>query len=52
MEILNKKSVMAIQDDYNYWQSTNYKKNGGKLLLVDQTDTNIHHIFFDDNADE
>lgn len=35
MEILNKKPVMAIQDDYNYWLSTGYKKNGGKLLLID-----------------
>lgn len=52
MEILNKKSVMAIQDDYSFWLSTGYKKNGGKLLLVDQADTKTHHIFFDDNADE
>jgi hypothetical protein len=52
MEILNKRSVMAIQDDYSFWLSTGYKKNGGKLLLVDQTDTKTHHILFDDNADE
>jgi hypothetical protein len=52
METLTKKSVMAIQDDYSYWKSSNYKKNFGKLMLIDQQDKNIHHIFFDDNADE
>ena len=52
METLSKKSVMAIQDDYSYWKSSNYKKNFGKLMLIDQQDKNIHHIFFDDNADE
>jgi hypothetical protein len=43
---------MAIQDDYDFWRSTNFHKRGGKLLLVDQSDQQTHHIFFDDNIGE
>ena len=42
---------MAIQDDYQSWKATQFKSNGGKLLIVDPTDNDTHQIFFDDNAD-
>lgn len=41
---------MAIQDDYDFWLSTDFLKHGGKMLLVDPNDPETLHIFFDDNA--
>ena len=52
LEMLKKNSSMAIQDDYNYWKSTDFERRGGKLLLLDQADYHTQHIFFDDNAEE
>jgi len=43
---------MAIQDDYASWKKAHFLSKAGKLLLVDQSDYNTQHIFFDDNADE
>lgn len=40
---------MAIQDDFEYWNSTGFQRHGGKLLLIDGLDTHTQHIFFDDN---
>ena len=49
-EGLNKRSAMTLQDDYDYWLSTNFIKWGGKLMIIDANDFNTHHIFFDDHA--
>jgi hypothetical protein len=51
-ETLSKRPSMAIQDDYDYWKSTGFQRHGGKLLLVDTSDTQTQHIFFDDNIGE
>jgi hypothetical protein len=51
-ESLSKKPSMAIQDDFDYWKSTGYQRYGGKLLLVDTSNTQTQHIFFDDNIGE
>jgi predicted GTPase len=37
LDVLKKKSSMAIQDDYELWNQVN-KREAGKLLLVDQAD--------------
>lgn len=38
-ETLAKRPSMAIQDDYAYWHSTGFQRYGGKLLLVDPSET-------------
>lgn len=50
MEVLKKTPVMAIQDDFDVHFASDWKRDTGKLLLVDQADYNTQHIFFDDNA--
>jgi hypothetical protein len=47
---IKEKTSMAIQDDYDYWSSLKFLRCGGKLLLLDQSDTDVQHIFFDDNV--
>jgi predicted GTPase len=37
LDVLKKKSSMAIQDDYELWNQVN-KREAGKLLFVDQAD--------------
>ena len=51
MEILKKKSSMGISDDYITFKNNKFKKNYGKLMLIDQADYGTQQIFFDDNAD-
>ena len=51
MDMLKRKSCMAIQDDFEFWHSHDYKRHAAKLLMIDQKDHDTHHIFFDDNAD-
>lgn len=43
---------MGISEDYKAWKQAGFKRSAAKLLLVDQSDYNTQHIFFDDNADE
>lgn len=52
IETLKKRSSMAINDDKNAWIAASQKRDGGKLLLIDQADYNTQHIFFDDAANE
>ena len=51
LEQLKKNSTMAIQDDYPGWKDNGYSRSNGKLLMIDPSDYNTQHIFFDDNAD-
>ena len=48
-ERLYKAASMAISDDYFYWNNNGETGEYGKLLLVDENDYTIQHIFFDDN---
>jgi len=48
VETLKKRSSLAIQDDKQAFLRS--KRNGGKLLLIDQADYSTQHIFFDDSA--
>ena len=52
LEVLKKRSTMAIQDDYETWKANNCSKQFSKLLLIDQADYGTQQIFFDDNAEE
>jgi Dpy-30 motif len=48
-ERLYKAASMAIHDDWPYWSSNGELGEYGKLLLIDENDYNVQHIFFDDN---
>jgi hypothetical protein len=50
-ERLYKAASMAISDDYEYWNSNGETGEFGKLLLVDENDYAVQHIFFDDNVE-
>jgi hypothetical protein len=52
LETLKKRSSIAIQDDKQAYLRAGSKRNGGKLLLIDQADYATQHIFFDDLAPE
>jgi hypothetical protein len=51
LETLKKFSSLAIQDDYTNWKKHDHSNEVAKLMLIDQSDYNTQHIFFDDNAD-
>ena len=38
-----------IRDYYPFWKSRNERPNAGKLLLLNNTDTDTLKVFFDDN---
>lgn len=38
-----------MRDDYQYWNLNKRDGRYGKLLLVDQQDETLFHVFFDDN---
>mmetsp|Transcript_7564 Transcript_7564/g.26964 ORF Transcript_7564/g.26964 Transcript_7564/m.26964 type:complete len:483 (-) Transcript_7564:1154-2602(-) len=42
--------TLMLRDDYQYWHVNNERAAFGKLLLVDPSDLDEHHIFFDDNV--
>lgn len=42
-------NVVVIQDDYLHWRNHNYQPFAGKPLFVTDSDSEHHHIFFDDN---
>eukprot|EP00943_MAST-04B_sp_MAST-4B-sp1_P000122 g122.t1 len=42
-------SIVACQDDYQYWAKHNYHPSYGKPLWITTNDNTYHHIFFDDN---
>ena len=42
---------MAINEDYHNYAANDCHNEVGKLLLMDQSDYQTQHIFFDDNAD-
>ncbi|XP_001627047.3 uncharacterized protein LOC5506319 [Nematostella vectensis] len=44
-----KAGVHLFLDDYEWWKKQGYVSSAGKPLLVDPTDSSIHHIMFDDN---
>merc|ERR1711904_717459 len=46
-QILEEVFTTAIQDDYEYWVSKGREAKAGKLLLVDDAETKVQHIFFD-----
>jgi hypothetical protein len=46
-EILEEVCTSAIQDDYEYWVGKGRTAKAGKLLLVDDAETKVQHIFFD-----
>lgn len=50
-ERLYKTASMAIHDDYIYWHNNGETSDYGKLLLIDENDYNVQHVFFDDNID-
>ena len=46
---------LGVREDHNFYSSSRKKHSAskcGKLLLVDKTDVNVHHIFFDDNINK
>lgn len=50
-ESLYKSASFAISDDYFYWNGGGETAEFGKLLLIDENDYTVQHIFFDDNID-
>ena len=48
METIQKTCSYAVQDDKEYWEAKNRCNNGGKLFLIDESDFETQHIFFDD----
>ena len=50
-ERLYKAASMAISDDWFYWNTNGETSEYGKLLLVDESDYGVQHIFFDDNIE-
>lgn len=51
-EFDNQRGVYAIKDDHGFFSkhlNNSSEKLCGKLLLIDSTDIDTHHIFFDDN---
>lgn len=41
-----------ISDDYENWEHNEKHREVAKLLMIDQTDYGVQHIFFDDMAKE
>lgn len=39
---------MAIRDDYTFWALHDEKSEYGKVLVMNESDTNTQQIFFDD----
>lgn len=52
MNTLKNHGSMAIQDDFWAYSLSNLNSDFGKLLLIDQNDFSVQHIFFDDLAVE
>ena len=52
LETLKKHGAMAVASDYPSWAASGRSNSRAKLLLIDQSDYNTQHIFFDDNADD
>ena len=52
LETLKKNGSMAISEDGPSFKASNCSNGRGKLLMIDQSDYNTQHIFFDDSADE
>ena len=50
MDILMKYGSLALNDDYTIYMKNNRDPDYGKLLLIDQYDYSVQHIFFDDLA--
>jgi len=46
-QILEEVFTTAIQDDYQYWIGKGRDSKAGKLLLVDDAETKVQHVFFD-----
>lgn len=43
---------VAISEDYHTWKDNDWHRECAKLLLIEQADQSVQHIFFDDNAEE
>ena len=41
--------VKLFVDDYSWWKTQGYHSKAGKPLLIDLSDTSVHHVMFDDN---
>ena len=52
IETFKKHGAMSISEDYSSWKASGFSNSRAKLLMVDQSDYNTQHIFFDDNADD
>ena len=52
LENFKKYGSMAIQEDFPAWDKSGRANALAKLLMVDQSDYDTQHIFFDDNADD
>ena len=52
LETFKKFGSMSMSEDYAGWKESGFQNSRAKLLLVDQSDYNTQHIFFDDNADD
>jgi len=52
LETLKKFGSMTVQSDYDSWKASGFQNSRAKLLMLDQSDYNTQHIFFDDNADD
>lgn len=48
LQTLKKRSVMAVQDDYEAWRDFGKQQDMGKVLFVDESDYQTHPIFFED----
>ncbi|GLE11545.1 hypothetical protein PINS_up024020 [Pythium insidiosum] len=42
-------ATLAIRDFYPYWFSKQEDASAGKLLAIDESDRDVHAVFFDDN---
>jgi len=42
--------ALGLRDYYPFWREQGESDTSGKLLLLDPSRTDVHHIFFDDNV--
>jgi len=47
LDEISMEGAVAIQDDYEYWESNEFSADSSKSLYLDQANYKVHHIFFD-----
>ncbi|XP_062829834.1 uncharacterized protein LOC103281301 [Anolis carolinensis] len=45
----SREGLCGFQDHFDWWAKNQFSSQGGKPLLIDPHDANVHHIFIDDN---